>query len=83
MMPRPAAFLSSRAGHRPPRHGAFAEQETNVTVVNGVATLTGTVDTWADRSWAAENAREGGASKVRNQIAVRDAQQGAFWMPFF
>jgi osmotically-inducible protein OsmY len=57
--------------------------EINVSVVNGVATLTGTVDTWADRSWAAENARESGALKIRNDIKVRNAEQGAFWMPLF
>jgi len=57
--------------------------EINVSVVNGVATLTGTVDTWADRSWAAEIAREGGALRIQNNVKVRDAEQGAFWMPLF
>jgi osmotically-inducible protein OsmY len=56
--------------------------EINVAVVDGVATLTGTVDTWADYSWAAENAREGGASKVHNNLIVRDRAESAFWMPF-
>jgi osmotically-inducible protein OsmY len=55
--------------------------EVHVTVDNGVATLTGTVDTWADYSWAAENAREGGALRVRNNLKVRN-EQGAYWMPF-
>jgi osmotically-inducible protein OsmY len=56
--------------------------EVNVTVVDGVATLTGTVDTWADRSWAAHNAREAGATSVHNDLIVRDEGQSAFWMPF-
>jgi osmotically-inducible protein OsmY len=56
--------------------------EVNVTVVDGVATLTGTVDTWADHSWAAENAREGGARRVHNELTVRNGQSSAFWMPF-
>jgi osmotically-inducible protein OsmY len=55
--------------------------EINVAVDNGVATLTGTVDSWADYNWAAENAREGGAVSVRNNVKVRN-DQGAYWMPF-
>jgi osmotically-inducible protein OsmY len=52
--------------------------EVNVTVRNGVATLTGSVDTWADYAWAEENAREGGARAVENDLSVRNGQ-GAFW----
>jgi len=55
--------------------------EVNVTVQGGVATLTGTVDTWADRSWAAQNARDGGAIAVHNQIKVKN-DNGAYWAPF-
>jgi osmotically-inducible protein OsmY len=33
--------------------------EVDVSVSGGVATLTGTVDTWNERAWAEENAREG------------------------
>jgi osmotically-inducible protein OsmY len=55
--------------------------EIHVTVDSRVATLTGTVDTWAEYSWAAHNAREGGASRVRNKIKVRN-DQGAFSSPF-
>jgi osmotically-inducible protein OsmY len=55
--------------------------EVHVTVDNGVATLSGTVENWADYSWAAENAREGGALHVRNNLKVRN-EQGAYWMPF-
>jgi osmotically-inducible protein OsmY len=50
--------------------------QVHVSVQNGVATLTGTVDTWTDRSWAAEDAREGGALSVRNLINVK-SQKGS------
>jgi osmotically-inducible protein OsmY len=55
--------------------------EVHVAVDNRVATLTGTVETWAEYSWAEENAREGGALSVRNNLKVRN-DRGAFWMPF-
>jgi osmotically-inducible protein OsmY len=41
-----------------------------VTVDDGVATLTGTVDTWNEREAATENAYEGGAIAVDNDLAV-------------
>ncbi len=41
-----------------------------VTVDDGVATLTGTVDTWNERAAAAENAFEGGAIAVDNDLTV-------------
>lgn len=44
--------------------------EVTVTVENGVATLTGTVDTWAERNAARENALEGGATWVENRLKV-------------
>ena len=43
----------------------------DVIVNDGVATLTGTVDTWSERRAATENAIEGGAYKVINKIVVR------------
>lgn len=46
-----------------------ADQVT-VAVDNGVVTLTGEVDTWAERSDAEENAWEGGAKDVRNELTV-------------
>jgi len=46
------------------------EDEVDVTVNDGVATLTGTVDTWFERRMAAENAREGGARRVLNRLMV-------------
>ena len=45
--------------------------QVDVTVVDGVATLTGEVETWFERRMAAENAREGGARSVRNKIEVQ------------
>lgn len=38
---------------------------------NGVATLTGIVDTWSESQAATENAFEGGARKVINKLQVR------------
>lgn len=46
------------------------ENEVTVTVDNGTATLTRTVDTWTERSKASENAIEGGAVKVINKLDV-------------
>jgi osmotically-inducible protein OsmY len=45
--------------------------EVTVTVDNGVATLTGTVDTWDEFSAATENAYEGGAIAVDNDLFVQ------------
>lgn len=45
--------------------------EVRVTVNNGIATLTGTVDTWSERSAATENAFEGGATWVDNDLEVQ------------
>lgn len=42
-----------------------------VSVADGVATLTGMVDTWSERDKAAENAIEGGAVKVVNKLDVQ------------
>lgn len=44
--------------------------DVDVTVEGGVAVLTGTVDSWQERSIAAANAIEGGAKRVRNQLKV-------------
>ncbi|MET4072858.1 BON domain-containing protein [Hymenobacter sp. UYCo722] len=46
------------------------DQDVNVRVVNGRATLTGIVDTWLDRKLAAEEAREAGAHAVNNHLLV-------------
>jgi osmotically-inducible protein OsmY len=56
--------------------------EVEVSVTDGVATLTGTVDTWNERAWAAENAREGGADTVRNELKV-ELSEGTSWLPHY
>jgi osmotically-inducible protein OsmY len=53
--------------------------DVNVSVEDGVATLTGTVDSSSERSWAGEDAREAGAHVVVNELKVR--QEGAAWLP--
>ncbi len=45
-------------------------EEINVTVENGTATLTGVADDWAERRAATENALEGGAILVHNELDV-------------
>jgi osmotically-inducible protein OsmY len=45
--------------------------EVSVTVKDGVATLTGTVDSWRERGAATDNAYEGGAREVHNHLKVR------------
>lgn len=47
--------------------------EVNVEVKDGVAILTGTVDTWREYTKAAENALEGGAESVDNRLNVKEA----------
>lgn len=42
----------------------------SVSVDNGVVTLIGTVDTWSERQDAEENAYEGGAKDVQNNLSV-------------
>jgi osmotically-inducible protein OsmY len=49
--------------------------EVTVVVANGVATLTGTVDSWSEWQAASENAYEGGAIRVVNQIEVEQSLQ--------
>lgn len=44
--------------------------DVTVTVVNGVATLTGTAEDWSEFDAATENALEGGAVRVVNKLAV-------------
>ncbi|MEX2492468.1 MAG: BON domain-containing protein [Nitrospirales bacterium] len=45
--------------------------QVNVSVNQGVATLTGTVDNYFERDIAIENAREGGAKSVISQLIIR------------
>jgi len=42
-----------------------------VTVEDGVATLTGTANSWQERGAAADNAYDGGAKEVRNHLRVK------------
>lgn len=42
----------------------------NVSVEDGIATLTGEVDSWVERQSATENAYEGGATLVDNEVTV-------------
>jgi osmotically-inducible protein OsmY len=50
--------------------------EVTVEVDDGVAVLTGTVDSWAERQAASDNALEGGAYKVRNELDVDHSALG-------
>lgn len=47
--------------------------EVTVRVRDGVATLTGTVDSWMERGAARDNAIDGGATRVRNQLEIEPA----------
>lgn len=51
--------------------------QVNVVVNDGIATLTGEVDTWSERRAAEENAREGGALSVDNKL---DVDYGPSWL---
>ena len=45
-------------------------EEVGVSVKDGIAILFGTVDSWAERLDAIENAYEGGARSVRDELKV-------------
>jgi len=47
------------------------DEDVNVTVDNGEATLTGNVDSWSEYNAAANNAYEGGAVYVDNDLVVK------------
>jgi osmotically-inducible protein OsmY len=49
----------------------FEDDEIEVEVTNGVAKLTGKVDTWFEYSEAAKEAMEGGAKEVINKLEVQ------------
>jgi osmotically-inducible protein OsmY len=62
------------------RHELFwspfvATADVTVAVDDGVATLTGTVDTWSERQQAKDNALEGGAVAVINRLKVRNGPE--------
>lgn len=46
------------------------ESDINVSVDNGVVTLSGTVDSWSERNEAEKNAYQGGAKDVVNNLVV-------------
>lgn len=46
------------------------EDQVQVKVHNGIATLTGTVDSWFEKRMATDNAFEGGAKSVHNYLIV-------------
>ncbi len=50
-----------------------SREEITVSVQDGVATLTGTVDSWRERRIATEKAYAGGAKSVRNHLRLRGA----------
>ncbi len=51
------------------------KDEVEVIVEDKKATLLGTVDTWKEKSTAAQNALQGGAREVDNQLKVRYGDQ--------
>jgi osmotically-inducible protein OsmY len=53
--------------------GLVDEAKVDVSVEDGVASLSGTVDTWYQYTKAAEDARAGGAREIRNDLHVRNA----------
>jgi osmotically-inducible protein OsmY len=61
------------------------EDNVRVTVEDGVATLTGNVETWGERGAAENNAYEGGAKDVKNKLTVTHRTLGPYdgftWYP--
>jgi osmotically-inducible protein OsmY len=61
------------------------EDNVRVTMEDGVAILTGNVETWGERSAAEENAYQGGAKYVRNKLTVTHRAMGPYdgftWYP--
>jgi osmotically-inducible protein OsmY len=51
------------------------ENEIEVSVDFGIATITGSVNTWSEYIAAVENAYEGGARSVKNNLRVREAER--------
>jgi len=57
------------------------EKQVSVALRDGVATLTGTVDSWNEKMWAEAAARRGGATSVRDDLKV-EPEGGMRWLPF-
>jgi len=55
------------------------EGQVNVSVFDGVVTLTGNVETLSERRAAEENAYEGGAKKVKNNLTVNYRYYGPYY----
>jgi osmotically-inducible protein OsmY len=59
------------------------EDQVNVSVFDGVVTLNGNVETWSERQAAEDNAYEGGAKKVINNLSVTHRFYGPYDSSFF
>ena len=66
----PDLALAARIRTRYCWSAGLHDQDVNVQVANGRATLTGTVDTWLDHQLAAEAAHDAGAHEVNNHLRV-------------
>ena len=53
--------------------------EIDTALHNGRITLSGTVDSWAEKVLAGRVAGEGGAKDVRNELAVTNEQYGPYY----
>ena len=51
--------------------------DVKVTVTGGLVRLTGTVDSWMEYDAAVENAWEGGARRVDNDLNVRSSEESS------
>jgi osmotically-inducible protein OsmY len=59
------------------------ENQVNVSVENGIVTLTGVVNTYSERQSAEDNAYEGGAKEVINHLTVTHKNYGSrFYNPY-
>ncbi len=75
--PDPDHALASRIRQRHFWSGSLHDQDIEVQVRHGRATLTGTVDTWPERQQAALEAYEAGARDVNNHLRVLDLAETA------
>lgn len=71
LQPDPDRTLTERIRQRYYWSASLYHQAVRVQVANGVATLSGTVDTWVDRAQAGFEAYEAGAHFVNNELQVR------------
>ena len=71
----PDHALAARIQARYCWSASLHDQDVAVNVENGRATLSGTVDTWLDRKYAAQAAHEAGAREVNNHLRVTTTAQ--------